>query len=115
MTNDTESKPYTCSCGKPTDKITSGAPECWDCWNWRKMDGPAARHWVVAATIAISNVDYWDTTEFMPKKVGLSEEEFLTFVKVARKIRDESKRMLIEHGAGEDWIQERIQKTYDSF
>ena len=34
------------TCGNPADKISSGSPECWDCWNWRKLDGPAARYWI---------------------------------------------------------------------
>ena len=36
------------SCGGPADKFSSGTPECWPCWNWRKIDGPAARYWVKA-------------------------------------------------------------------
>ena len=112
MTND--AKPYTCSCGKPTDKITSGSPECWECWDWRKMSAPAARHWAVAAAIAISNVDYFDYETFIPKRVGVSQEDFAKFVEVAAKIRDESVRMLVEHGAKKDWVESRIQKTYDS-
>jgi hypothetical protein len=36
------------SCGGPADKFSSGELECWACWNWRKIDGPAARYWVKA-------------------------------------------------------------------
>jgi len=33
-------------CGNPAQKISSGTPECWKCWNWRKIDSSAAKYWV---------------------------------------------------------------------
>lgn len=36
------------TCGNPADKYSSGTPECWKCWNWRKLDRPAAYYWVKA-------------------------------------------------------------------
>lgn len=35
----------------------SGVRECGDCWNWRKLDGPAARYWTKAIANLFSNDD----------------------------------------------------------
>jgi hypothetical protein len=34
-----------CYCGNPAQKISSGSPECWRCWDWRKIGADAARYW----------------------------------------------------------------------
>jgi len=33
------------SCGNPAQKISSGIPECWRCWDYRKLHSPAVRYW----------------------------------------------------------------------
>jgi hypothetical protein len=35
----------TCGCGRPAEKISSGSPECWRCWGWRKHKGTETRFW----------------------------------------------------------------------
>lgn len=46
----------TCAtCGGPADKISSGRLECWRCWDWRKLDGPAAAYWISAIENLFSN------------------------------------------------------------
>ncbi len=87
----------TCAtCGSPADKTSSGLPECWPCWNWRKLDGPAARHWARVATEFLSNVDMYDVTKFLPA-CGLTEDEIGVMLATARKVRDHSKSEIQKH------------------
>lgn len=72
------------NCGNPADKYSSGNPECWPCWNWRKMDFPAASHWAKVAEGFLSNIDLYDLSKFLPA-CGLSKEEIqATFDSVIR-------------------------------
>lgn len=86
----------TCSCGEPAVKFSSGRPECWKCWNWRKLDGPAARHWAEVSTQFLSNVDMYDLSNYFGQ-CGVSLEEAKTMLRAAAKIRDTSKAMLDAH------------------
>ena len=108
------SQPYKCySCGlRPTAKITSGTPECGACWNWRKLDGNAAVHWLKASAMFASNVDFHDLTSFIPNSCGVSADEFQSALEVAEKIFTASKAMLIEHGRNEEGITHAIQESY---
>ena len=33
------------TCGNPAQKVSSGTPECWRCWDYRKLHGPAVDYW----------------------------------------------------------------------
>lgn len=83
----------TCGCGKPADKSSSGSPECWPCWNLRKLDRPAARHWAPAAEQFLSNIDMYDCMTFLPA-AGLSQEEFSAMFASVKKVLDYSREVL---------------------
>jgi hypothetical protein len=40
-------------CGEQADKFSSGVPNCWRCWDWNKLNGPAARYWSKRLDIAL--------------------------------------------------------------
>ncbi len=86
-------------CGRKADKISSGSPECWPCWNRRKLDLPAAEHWARVGEEFLSNVDMYDLTQYFAK-CGLSNEEAETMIRSAQKVRDYSKA-LVKAGYGE--------------
>jgi hypothetical protein len=86
-----------CYCGQPAQKISSGTPECWKCWNWRKLDGPAARHWEKVGVEFLSNIDMYDRTEFC-KKAGLSQEEFAQMIQLADRFTAACQKMLQDRG-----------------
>ena len=83
-------------CGGPSNKVSSGVSNCWRCWNWRKLDGPAARHWLKVSGEFLSNVDPYDYMTFMPKRVGLEQDEFDDVIKAAHKIYDRCYDMMVE-------------------
>lgn len=85
----------TCGCGKPADKFSSGVPECWGCWNWRKLDGPAARHWARVSEEFLSNVDAYDLTKFLPAALG--DERGVDMIIAARDLRDYCVKQIEEH------------------
>lgn len=91
-------QPMRCSwCGiRPTDRITSGTPECNYCWTWRKLDGPAARHWARVGTLFLSNVDNYDWTEFFPK-AGLTTADARVMLETVKKLTDYCTAQIAEH------------------
>jgi hypothetical protein len=98
MTTPAQAPDYgTCGCGKPADKFSSGQRECWGCWNYRKLDGPAARHWAKVAREFLSNVDFYDYSKYLPA-CGLTPAEIETMIVAAAKVRDHSALLLMEHG-----------------
>jgi hypothetical protein len=64
----------------------SGSLECRGCWNWRKLDGPAARHWAPILKSMLSNVDYHDAMTFFPHTLGMPTEEFGKFIETLWKL-----------------------------
>lgn len=59
--------PKCTSCGRLGDwRHHSGYRECPTCWDWRKLDGPAAAHWKKVSTEFLSNIDFYDLTKFFP-------------------------------------------------
>lgn len=94
-----ESTPCAHGCGRYADKYSSGTPECWPCWNRRKLDLPAARHWAEVGEAFLSNVDFYDLTKYLPA-CGLTQDEMVTMIESAKKVRDYSKA-LVEAGYGE--------------
>jgi hypothetical protein len=107
----------TCAyCGKTGDESVvgyhSGSYECGSCWNWRKLDGPAARHWFKAAAMFASNVDMHDLATFMPERAGVTADEFRAAMEVANKIYTATCKMLVEHGVSEVSLDGVIRDTY---
>lgn len=43
------------TCGGQAEKYSSGILECWSCWNWRKLNGPAATYWIEAVDYLFSH------------------------------------------------------------
>lgn len=76
-------------CGERADRIASGMPECDPCWNWRKLDYPAASHWAKVAAEFLSNVDMYDYMTYLPA-CGLTREEATLMITAAAKVRDHS-------------------------
>lgn len=85
-------------CGTPTSDVHSGSYECNDCWYWRKMDGPAARHWAKVGETFLSNVDLHDLMTYLPACLG-SQEDAVTLLRLAQKLTGRSQAMLAQHGA----------------
>lgn len=94
MTND-EFKP--CNyCGEPTTGFHSGSWECRACWTWRKLDGPAARHWAKVSEEFLSNIDLHDLQTYFGL-CDITRDEANTMLLAARKLRDTSKRLIEAH------------------
>jgi len=76
--------------GKPhaAEKHMSGTPICWPCWNWVKLNGPAARHWLRVGGEFLSNVDMYDLTTFLPQAFGGDEEAGPQMLKMVKTLRD---------------------------
>lgn len=87
----------TCYCGKPADKYSSGRSECWDCWNWRKLDGPAARYWVEKINSLFElGPDMYDLMNYFPA-AGLSKEEVKAGISMLDKLLEYSKQQIEAH------------------
>jgi len=71
----------------------SGSWECQPCWDWRKLDGPAARHWAKVTTEFLSNVDMHDVMTFLPAAVGNKEKAY-TMIEAARDLMYYSRGMI---------------------
>ena len=95
-TNTATPKTGTCFCGAETSGYHSGRWECQECWDWRKLDGPAARHWSKVATEFLSNVDCYDLFTYFAK-CGISSDEAKTMLESALKLRNASVEMIAEH------------------
>ncbi len=56
-------------CGFEAEEIRhhSGVPECGVCWDWRKLDGPAASHWAKVTREFLSNIDLYDCSKFFDR------------------------------------------------
>lgn len=84
-------EPRTCDhCGKDEMEVGeischSNSWECWPCWNWRKLDAPAAHHWAPIFRSFFSNVDMHDVTAFFPKTLGFTDEERNELFRLMRK------------------------------
>ena len=78
-------------CGKSEDEVGqidthSGVLECWPCWNWRKLNGPASTAWSKLTKEFFSTVDMHDLTNFFPKSCDLSSDEVKELFRLVRKI-----------------------------
>lgn len=72
----------------------SGVYECDVCWNWRKLDKPAALHWEKVSTEFLSNIDMYDVMNFFPD-AGLSREDYTTMIQSARRLLQYSQGMYL--------------------
>jgi hypothetical protein len=90
-------------CGRRNQSISvhSGIWECEECWNYRKLDGPAAAHWAKVAADFLSNVDMYDLMHYF-QKAGLKHEESETMLTAAQKLRDFS-QALVDKGPVHMW------------
>lgn len=77
--------------------IHSGVYECQKCWYWRKLDGPAARHWLKASTEFLSNVDTYDYITFFPNRVGMSQDDFAELISRVAEVMQKCEAMIKEH------------------
>ena len=98
-------------CGARNQSVSmhSGVYECDKCWDYRKMDRPAASHWAKVGTEFLSNVDMYDLMYYF-QKAGLTKEEANTMLSAAHKLRDYSQK-LIDVGPEHRWPKE--EKTDD--
>ena|SRR5947209_5441158 len=70
MSADTTEPCAYCGTTERARGIHSNVAECQRCWDWRKLDGPAARHWVRVGREWLSNIDIHDLSNFMPSLLG---------------------------------------------
>lgn len=83
----------------------SGTLECRRCWDYRKLNRPAALHWAKVGASFLSNVDMHDWMTYLPKVCGLTQEEASTMLKGATKVELMS-RYLVENGPRHRWSDE---------
>lgn len=70
--------------------------ECQRCWDWRKLDGPAARHWAKVAETFLSNVDTYDYIHYLPAALG-DDQRGVEMIKAAWDLMHYSKGQVIMH------------------
>lgn len=85
----------------PAQRYQSGRPVCWPCWNWNKLDHPAALHWAKVAEGFLSNVDAYDLTNYLPA-CGLTKDEAVAVLEGAQKILEHSRLILEGPPAGRE-------------
>jgi len=96
-------------CGRRNASVRthSGIEECSQCWDYRKLDRPAALHWAKVTSREegfLSNVDMYDFMDYFPK-CGLSKEEAMTMIGAAQKLERYS-RYAKENGPEHTWSDE---------
>lgn len=101
----TEVKCAYCGAEDGSVEYHSGVQECRRCWNYRKLDEPAASHWAKVAKAFLSNVDMYDLTQYMPRVVGLEQSELTAVLTGARRIELVS-RYLNDNGPRHTWSDE---------
>jgi hypothetical protein len=88
---------HSCYCGAPTNRRHSGVWECQACWDWRKLNGPAARYWVERInSLFEQGPDMYDYLHFFPK-AGVTADEANQAFEVLFKILDYSKAQVEAH------------------
>lgn len=96
-------------CGRQNESVRmhSGIYECQLCWDYRKLDRPAALHWAKVTSRDegfLSNVDMYDFMDYFPK-CGLTRDEAETMIVAAQKLERYS-RFAREHGPEHTWSPE---------
>jgi ribosomal protein L37AE/L43A len=88
---------HSCYCGAPTNRCHSGVWECQDCWDWRKLDGPAARYWAERIPqLMEQGPDLYDQIHFFPK-ADVTQEEVTAAFDTLEKIFIYSKAQVEAH------------------
>lgn len=88
------------SCGNQANKYSSGILECWECWNWRKLDRAAAKYWVEAVDYVFahdggSGPDLIDIEQW--EEWGIVDEMIFALW-MLKDIRDRYAEALEKHG-----------------
>lgn len=92
-------------CGGDGARTHSGILECGRCWDYRKLDRPAALHWAKVGESFLSNVDMYDLMDYLPKVIGLDRDEMGSMLMAAWKVKTVS-RYLVENGPRHTWSAE---------
>lgn len=87
-------------CGLNWGSTHSARYECGGCWDYRKLDRPAARHWAKVLLPLFSNIDFYDQTHFFPDAGADS-----SFLSDAQRVLLRSK-LLLKHGPEHTWSDE---------
>lgn len=98
-------------CGGPDARTHSGILECGRCWDYRKLDRPAALHWAKVGAEFLSNVDMYDVMTYLPA-CEMTQDEMHTMLTMARRVEVRS-RYLKENGAPHTWSDE-VQAHYEN-
>lgn len=56
------------------ERYWNGAPVCWPCWNWNKLDRPAAKHWADTLGEALAKLDMHDISTYLPAALDDPED-----------------------------------------
>jgi recombinational DNA repair protein (RecF pathway) len=104
-------------CGITDQSVTthSNVDECSRCWNYRKLDLPAAEHWAKVAREFLSNVDVYDIMTFLPTALVGAERvaDHGGMLRAARRIMEYSER-LIKEGPPHVWREAADQEAETS-
>jgi hypothetical protein len=80
----------------------SGIMECRKCWNYRKLDGPAAAHWAKVTKDFFSSVDMHDLMTYLPEVIGLDRHRRNIMFDAVFLLKIKSE-YLKEHGPEHRW------------
>jgi len=94
-------------CGIENETVAthSGIEECSGCWNYRKLDLPAAQHWHKVAGQYLSNVDLHDMMNYLPAALQSDDKVDIDYTQMLRAVQAVmvySKR-LIDDGPPHKW------------
>lgn len=91
-------------CGIENDTVAthSGVFECSGCWNYRKLDLPAAQHWHKVASAMLSNIDMHDMMTYLPTALQGTDVEYAPMLRGVQAVMQYSKR-LIDDGPQHTW------------
>jgi hypothetical protein len=97
-------------CGtEGSHRIHSGVYECQDCWDWRKLNSPAARYWYILSRMVSSSVDTYDLLDFFPKELGLSKDDIAAFNRIISTMAAKTGEMATAHHVDERWLDQAKQ------
>lgn len=95
-------------CGLNWGATHSGSYECTACWDYRKLDRPAASHWRRVLLPVFSNIDMNDIIHFFPDS-GTTADSLAEVRKVL--IRS---LLLLQHGPTHRWDRETLRMIWDA-
>jgi hypothetical protein len=85
-------------CSTLTTGYHSGSYECGSCWNYRKLDRPAALHWHKTLLPLFSNIDFYDQTEYFPAAAAKGNDMLTEAIHICL-----YSKLLLEHGPEKLW------------